>query len=233
MPRPRKNKQYFGPEEEAAVVKYLEAETYEERNLIYNQSLRKPLSKMVESIIRRYKLYRRDFDYESLHTDVSSFLITKADKFDPSKGSKAYSYFGTICKNYLMGAILKDQKELNRKISYEYISSSVESRPDMTYFLHNDSLDYEDVVKRLVKELEDFMEITNLNKNEEKLGYALIEVFTNYEVIFQGGEGNKFNKNLILLSLRDMTSMTTKEIRTSMKKYKKIYSEMMLQVIQE
>jgi len=74
MPRPRKNKQYFGPEEEAAVVKYLEAETYEERNLIYNQSLRKPLSKMVESIIRRYKLYRRDFDYESLHTDVSSFF---------------------------------------------------------------------------------------------------------------------------------------------------------------
>lgn len=233
MPRPRKNKNYFGPEEEAAVVKYLNAETFDEKNKIYNESLREPLHKMVESIIRRYKLYRRDFDYESLHTDVSSFLITKADKFDPSKGTKAYSYFGTICKNYLMGAILKDQKELTRKISYEDISSSVENRPDMMYNLHNDALDYEDVVKRLVKELEEFIEVTNLNKNEEKLGYALIEIFSNYEEIFQGGDGNKFNKNLILLSLRDMTSMTTKEIRTSMKKYKKIYESMMLQVIQE
>lgn len=233
MPRPRKNKNYFGPEEEAAVVAYLEAESFEERNKIYNQSLRKPLEKMVESIIRRYKLYRRDFDFDSLHTDVSSFLITKADKFDPSKGTKAYSYFGTICKNYLMGAILKDQKELVRKISYEDISASVENRPDMVYHLHNDGLDYEDIVKRLVKELEEFIEITNLNKNEEKLGYALIELFSNYEHIFQGGEGNKFNKNLILLSLRDMTSMTTKEIRTSMKKYKKIYEQMMVQVIQE
>ena len=92
-----------------------------------------------------------------------------------------------------------------------------------------------DKAKENVKnaQLEDFIEITNLNKNEEKLGYALIEVFTNYEAIFQGGDGNKFNKNLILLALRDMTSMTTKEIRTSMKKYKKIYTEMMLLVIQE
>jgi hypothetical protein len=231
MPRPRKNKNYFGEAEEAAVVAYLTAETFEEKNRIYNQSLRKPLEKMVESIIRRYKLYRKDFDFEGLHTDVSSFLITKVDKFDPSKGTKAYSYFGTICKNYLMGAIQKDQKELNRKISYEDISSSVEERPEMSYHLHNDALDYEDVVKRLVKELEEFMEVTNLNKNEEKLGYALIEVFSNYEEIFQSGDGNKFNKNLILLSLREMTSMTTKEIRTSMKKYKKIYEQMMLKVI--
>jgi len=233
MPRPRKNKNYFGPPEELAVVEYLSTDDPELRNVIYREKLREPLSKMVDSIIRRYKLYREDYHFDALHSDVASFLITKVDKFDPSKGTKAYSYFGTICKNYLMGSILKDNKEKNRKISYEDISSSVEMRPDMAYHMHNDSLDYEDVVNRLVKELEEFIELTNLNKNEEKLGYALIEVFTNYEQIFHGGDGNKFNKNLILLSLRDMTSMTTKEIRTSMKKYKKIYGQMMLQVIKD
>jgi len=230
MPRPRKNKNYFGPEQEQAVVDYLATDDPEERNVIFREQLREPLSKMVDSIIRRYKLYRADYHFDGLHSDVTSFLITKVDKFDPAKGTKAYSYFGTICKNYLMGSIQKDNKEKNRKISYEDISTSVENREDMTYHLHNDSLDYEDVVTRLVRELEDFIEVTNLNKNEEKLGYALIEVFTNYEHIFQGGDGKKFNKNLIL-SLRDMTSMTTKEIRTSMKKYRKIYEEMMLKVI--
>ena len=233
MPRPRKNKQYFGPTEEQAVVDYLNAESFEVKNKIYREYLQHPLDKMIESIIRRYKLYRKDFDFDSLHADTASFLVTKIDKFNPDKGTKAYSYFGTICKNYLMGAILKDRKELTRKISYEDISSSVENRPDMIYHIHNDSLDYEDIMKRLVKELEDFIEITNLNKNEEKLGYALIELFTHYDNIFQSGDGNKFNKNLILLSLREMTSMTTKEIRTSMKKYKKIYEAMMLQVIKE
>jgi hypothetical protein len=62
-----------------------------------------------------------------------------------------------------------------------------------------------------------------LNENEEKLGYALLDIFNNFDKIFQIGEGNKFNKNLILLSVREMTSLSTKEIRISLKKYKKLY----------
>lgn len=80
-------------------------------------------------------------------------------------------------------------------------------------------------------ELEKFVDEEELNQNERKLGYALIEVFSNFEKIFQIGEGNKFNKNLILLSLREMTSLTTKEIRVAMKKYKKLYEVLKLDFI--
>ena len=104
---------YFDVREETAVKKFLLAETVEEKNKIYNEFLRAPLDKMISSIIRRYKLYRKDMDFIEIHTDTHSFLMTKIDKFSPSKEKKAYSYFGTICKNYLMGQILKDQKEQN------------------------------------------------------------------------------------------------------------------------
>ena len=116
----RKPKQanYFDVREETAVVKFLLTESSEEKNKIYNEFLRNPLDKMISSIIRRYKLYRKDMDFIEIHTDTHSFLMTKIDKFKPEKGKKAYSYFGTICKNYLMGQIIKDQKETNRKISY-------------------------------------------------------------------------------------------------------------------
>jgi len=124
---------YFDVREEEAVRKFLIAESSYEKNKIYNQFLRSPLDKMISSIIRRYKLYRKDMDFEEIHTDTHSFLMTKVDKFKPDKNKKAYSYFGTICKNYLMGQIIKDQKETNRKISYEDISSSLEERPDMSY----------------------------------------------------------------------------------------------------
>lgn len=125
----RKPKQvnYFDLREELAVVDFLTAETFEEKNKIYNEFLRKPLDKMISSIIRRYKLYRKDMDFDEIHTDTHSFLMTKIDKFKPSKEKKGYSYFGTICKNYLMGQIIKDQKEINRKISYEDISSDLEN----------------------------------------------------------------------------------------------------------
>ena len=217
------NINYFDVREETAVRNFLLAETSEEKNKIYNEFLRGPLDKMISSIIRRYKLYRKDMDFTEIHCDTHSFLMTKVDKFKPSKEKKAYSYFGTICKNYLMGQIIKDQKETNRKVSYEDMSESIEERPDMMYRIDDDIVDTSIIITEYLKELKDFIEGENLNDNERKLGYALIDLFDNYESIFSGADNNKFNKNVILLSLREMTNLSTKEIRSSIKRFKKLY----------
>jgi hypothetical protein len=228
MPRKRTQKVYFGDEQEKAVVRYLESSDETEKNKIFNEYLRDPLVTMVESIIRRYKLYRKDFEFQDLHSDTMSFLITKMDKFDHTKNHKAYSYFGTICKNYLMGAIQKDTKETNRKISYEDISEDIESRLDFSYTIDATFIDYSDVIINLTKKLENFIEEEILTENEKKLGYALLEIFASFERIFQIGDGNKFNKNLILLSLREMTSLSTKDIRIALKKYKTLYDGVLI-----
>jgi hypothetical protein len=149
--------------------------------------------------------------------------MTKVDKFKPDKNKKAYSYFGTICKNYLMGQIIKDQKETNRKISYEDISSSIEERPDMSYRIDEDIVESDVIILKYLEELKEFIETENLNDNEKKLGYALVDLFDNYQTIFSGADNNKFNKNVILLSLREMTNLSTKEIRSSIKRFKKLY----------
>jgi hypothetical protein len=217
------NLNYFDVREEEAVRNFLIAETSYEKNKIYNEFLKAPLDKMISSIIRRYKLYRKDMDFEEIHTDTHSFLMTKVDKFKPDKNKKAYSYFGTICKNYLMGQIIKDQKETNRKISYEDISASLEERADMSYRIDDDIVETDAIINEYLKELKDFIDSEQLNDNEMKLGYALIDLFDNYETIFSGADNNKFNKNVILLSLREMTNLSTKEIRSSIKRFKKLY----------
>ena len=222
-----KQSNYFDHVEENAVRMFLLETSIDKRNKIYNEFLRDPLDKMISSIIRRYKLYRKDMTFEEIHTDTHSFLMTKIDKFKPSKGKKAYSYFGTICKNYLMGQIIKDQKEFNRKISYEDISSSLEERLEFSYIIDEDIVDIDSVIFKFKDELRQFVTKENLSENEKKLGFALLEIFDNYENIFMGSENNKFNKNIILLSLREMTNLTTKEIRNSMKKYKKLYGGVM------
>jgi hypothetical protein len=223
MPRKRTQKIYFGEDQEKAVVNYLESTDEAEKNKIFNEYLREPLIIMVESIIRRYKLYRKDLEFQEIHDDTMSFLITKINKFDHTKNHKAYSYFGTICKNYLMGAIQKDTKEQNRSVSYDDISSDMEENVEFSYTIDDYVLDYRDVIIKLTISLEEFMEKETLTENEQKLGYALLEIFSNFDKIFQIGDGNKFNKNLILLSLREMTSLSTKEIRISLKKFKKLY----------
>ena len=159
------NVNYFDVREETAVRNFLLAETSEEKNKIYNEFLRGPLDKMISSIIRRYKLYRKDMDFNEIHCDTHSFLMTKVDKFKPSKEKKAYSYFGTICKNYLMGQIIKDQKEINRKVSYEDMSESIEQRPDMMYRIDEDQVDTSIIITEYLRELKDFIEGENLSDN--------------------------------------------------------------------
>jgi hypothetical protein len=214
---------YFDIPEEEAVKKFLEAQTSEKRNEIYNTFLRKPLDKMISSIIRRYKLYRKDMTFEEIHNDTHSFLMTKVDKFNPSKNKKAYSYFGTICKNYLMGQIIKDQKDTNRNVSYEDISSSLEDRHDMIYYIDAEPHETEKIISHFIVKLSEFLETNNINDNEKKLGLSLLEILSNYDNIFQESGNNKFNKNIILMSIREMSNLNTKEIRTAMKKFKKLY----------
>jgi len=231
--RKPKTNNYFDEREENAVKLFLVTDSDYERNKIYNEFLRHPLDKMISSIIRRYKLYRKDMNYEEIHNDTHSFLMTKIEKFKPSKEKKAYSYFGTICKNYLMGQIMKDQKEMNRKISYEDISSDLSNNMNMSYYIDSDDVGSEVIIKKFLDKLKSTLENDCVNEQELKLGSAIYDLFENYGTIFPDSNNNKFNKNIILFELREMTNLSTKEIRTSLKKYKKIYFELVQEILKK
>jgi hypothetical protein len=234
MGRKALTKQYFGPEQEQAVRVFLTATTWDEKNTTYNTYLRDPLIKMIDSIIRRYKLYRPGMDFTDIHTDTLSFLVTKMEKFKPAKGKKAYSYFGTICKNYLMGQIMKDNRDRNRKISYEDISGSIEQDEKYSYeIFDDDSLPIDTIIHKLLGDIKLFVSESRLSINEEKIGYCLIDVFENYQTIFIAGKGNKFNKNIILYQLREMSGLTTKEIRSALRPYKSIYKDVLGNVLND
>ena len=228
--RKSKTENYFDVREENAVRLFLATDCEYERNKIYNEFLRAPLDKMISSIIRRYKLYRKDMDFIEIHADTHSFLMTKIDKFRPSENKKAYSYFGTICKNYLMGQIIKDQKEINRKISYEDISSDLEENTSFSYRIDEDIIEVDFVINKFITKLREYIEEETLSDVELKLGLSLLELFENHDEIFSSADNNKFNKNIILLSLREMTNLSTKEIRISLKKYKKLYLTILSEV---
>jgi hypothetical protein len=122
-----------------------------------------------------------------------------------------------------MGQIQKEQKDLNRKVSYEDISSTLENRPDMIYYMEFEKLDAEKIIDVFLKDLETYMNNNSLNENEVKLGLALLDLFDNYGDVFIDNNNNKFNKNVVLFFLRENTNLNTKEIRVYLKKYKVLY----------
>jgi len=224
--RKRTTNLYFGPDQERAVVNFLESSDNEERDRIFNQYLRGPLNKMIESIIRRYKLYRKDVSFEDIHTDTLSFLATKMEKFEPSKNKKAYSYFGTICKNYLLGQLLKADKRMKSDLSYEDMYKTVEKMDDYKYNIDDtEKTSLEDFIKEISANIKAETQHIKITENEKRVGEALISVLDNWETIFEQVEsGNKYNKNLILSYIRELSGLTTKDIRVSMRRYKKIYT---------
>jgi len=221
---------YFGPDEEEAVIKFLESTDETERNQIFNEWLKAPLDKMIESIIRRYRLYRKGETFDELHSDTVSFLMTKVHKFERGRGKKAYSYFGTISKNYILGLLIKDEKYMKQTASYEDISENLEEREDLAYSIESDGFSMDDFIAKIIngikEELNDEHQTPKkkLSDNEKKVGFALIDILENWETAFESMNGGaKYNKNSVLETMRNYTNLSTKDIRLAMKRYKALY----------
>tara|TARA_R110002012_G_scaffold312621_3_gene523539 strand:- start:1256 stop:2047 length:792 start_codon:yes stop_codon:yes gene_type:complete len=246
--RKPKKKPYFGREQEEAVVNYMslgsvfeDPNTLDEngkpllrwtgttqdeflRNKIYREELKAPLNKMIESIIRTYKLYSKKMEFDDLHTDTLSFLMLKFYKFKPSKGKKSYSYYGTVCKHYLLGKIMKEDKRMKSVLSYEDMSTKLEQDEKLSYNLDDDSQELTKFIKTVSGSIKRELSERILTENEIRVGNSLVYILDNWENLFDSGDkGKKYNKNLILLYMREMTSLSTKDIRNAMRRYKIIY----------
>lgn len=223
-PKEKSQTGYFCDREEQAVVDYLTTDSAEEKNEIYNSILKPAFEKLVESIIRRYKLYVPGEEFSDTFNDALSFILMKFDKFDLNGTTKAFSYYGTICKNYVIGRIVSQAIRNKRNPSYGLSTDE-----------YNNSLKYsnkvdpgkevaQEVVKKLTDKISEMIqnpELNDLKPSEVKLGKALINLFENWEYVLTTDGSNKLNKNAILLFLREETGMDTKGIRDNMKKYKK------------
>jgi hypothetical protein len=226
--KPTSSGNYFGEKEELAVIKLLSSTEINERSKIYSEELVLPINKMIESIIRKYKLYSKFDSFEDVHADTVSFLITKAHMFDHNKGHKAYSYLGTICKNHLLGMVDSENKKIKRNISYEDISESIEDDEKFSYTIDSNGKTISETINNLIKQIE--IEIDKdsgkkkLSENEIKVGFALIDILKNWDNIFSTPKpDHKYNRLSALETMRDYTNLSTKDIRVAMKRFKNIY----------
>lgn len=232
----KKRKGYFYEEQEQAVKDYIKAETKEEKDKIFNDYLLPAFTKMIESIIRRYNLYPPDEEFQETFDDTISFLMTKIQNFNPDMNYKAYSYCGTICKNYLIYKINQFTKNQKRNDRYDTMQSDIVDNINFSYDENENYISHlTELIGYTVNNIQgmiDEKEKYKLNENEIKVGKALIELMSNWEELFAQMGSNKFNKSSILLFLKETTLLNTKEIRDGMKKYKINYYDIKKKLIE-
>lgn len=103
-PSPTSSRNYFTKETDEWVVKYNQTTDQAERDKIFKEHLYYPFYKLAENIINTFKFYHMDVDsVEDLKLDVVRMVFEdKLPGFDPTRGTKAFSYFGTIIKRWLI-----------------------------------------------------------------------------------------------------------------------------------
>ena len=206
MPKPKNpNNQYFTQATEDAIIEYNNASTFEEKNKIYHSRIHPAFFKLTENIIHTFKFYYTEVDnIEDLQFEVISFLLSKIHLFNPAKGAKAYSYFGTIAKRYL---ILSNQKNYKKRVD----TAPVEILEDDEN--HSYEIDDSPNIERLSFFIDKFAEHCTQNifelfpKGEDaQIADAILELFRKREFI------DVFNKKALYIYIREIIDVKTPKI---------------------
>ena len=142
--------------------------------------------------------------------------MTILDKYDPNKGSKAFSYFSVVTKNWFIHKVKRQQKRNRREIDYDNISKSHEEEFLSTNESYLSSRIEEEFWTSFHKELKSW-DASQMKENDLKVYKAIIVLFESKEDI------EIFNKKAIYLYLREITGLNTKQIVNSLKKFRKRY----------
>ncbi len=207
---------YFTSDHEDAIIKYSNTECIKERTQLYVEYIQPAFSEMVDKIVFTYKFTSLpNIDY--LRDECKIWLMTLVDKFDPSKGSAAFSYFSVITKNWFIHKVKGQQKRNRREVDYDNISKAYEEEYLSTCESYLTQREEEEFWILFYKELQSWDE-TQMKENDLKVYKAINILFESKEDI------EIFNKKAIYLYLREITGLNTKQIVNSLKKFRKKYN---------
>lgn len=165
------------------------------RNDIYARMIYPAIDKLVENIIHKWKFYKYETDYNDLKSDTVSYIYEQLHKYNPATGSKAYSYFTIVAKNFLLKFVMDQNASINKKTDLIELDLNRSVYNEMHYN------DYQGILRDFLKEFTQFAEteINNIFKvrNEQKVASAVLDILKDPEY-FQG-----FNKKLLYILIRE------------------------------
>jgi len=219
-----KRKPYFGKDVHNSIVAYQLEDSLAEREKIYVSEILPAFNKLSENLIFIHRFAKSKEEYELLKNDCVTFLFETLNKFDPSRGTKAFSYFNVVAKNWLIIQAKKKTKRNSRIISMEDLSSlSVSDSSVIETYGMLPSQDSKMIKQDSLKTLFSLMELIKTKlKSENELACmnAIITLFTKIEDL------DLLNKRAIFIYMRDISGLNPKQLSVSMSTIRKHYREL-------
>jgi|TARA_R100000479_G_scaffold158652_4_gene95621 hypothetical protein len=228
MPRKKSKANYFTKETEEYIVKYNESKDPDYRAKIFTDHIYLPFYKLAENIIHTFKFYYTDVEkIEDLkHELVSILLEEKIMKFDPTNGAKAYSYFGTIVKRWLINYNNKNYKRLKQIGSFSEMEESYD--PKLTNKMGEEAgITLSAFIDRWVESTYETLDETFVKDSDKKIADAVLTIFRTRNDL------DIFKKKALYIYIREMTDCETPSLTKVINilkddfkaKYQKLYDQ--------
>ena len=217
MSRKRSSRHYFTKVHEQAIIDYASTKDIKIRTNLYISLIEPAFDEMVDKIVYTYKFTNLP-NIDCLKEECKIWLTTILDKFDAEKGSKAFSYFSVITKNWFIHKVKKTAQQHKREVQLEDVKKHLEQEylsVDSEYFTHRNEKEF---WEHLWTEISSW-ETDSLKVNERKVLEAVKILFSNSQDI------EIFNKKAIYLYLREITGLNTKQVVNSLNKFREHYRD--------
>ena len=217
--RKKKSKIYFGSEVHNAIIEYNHSDNTEFRHRIYTDTIHPAFLKLVENIINTYKFTYFDYGFIDLQHEVVSNLVMNMHKFDETKGSKAFSYFSVVAKNYLI---------LNNNANYKKLKTHDDINSLYDKGKTDDVIEYSvtnDIFNKTLEYFDKKLEFLFPKENDRKIAESILYLCKNRDSI------DNFNKKAIYIMIREMTDVKTSKITQVSNVFRKIYPKIHEEVL--
>jgi len=217
--RKKKSKIYFGSETHNAIIEYNHSEDIAFRHKIYTEIIHPAFLKLVENIINTYKFSYFDYSFGDLQNEVVSNLVINIHKFDETKGSKAFSYFSVVAKNYLI---------LNNNANYKKLKTHDDINSLYDKGKTDDVIEYSvtnDIFNKTLEYFDKKLEFLFPKENDRKIAESILYLCKNRDSI------DNFNKKAIYIMIREMTDVKTSKITQVSNVFRKIYPKIHEEVL--
>ena len=220
--RKRTKKRYFTEDTDLAIKEYLASTNQDERDEIFKSRIYYAFYKLAENLIHTFKFYYTEVDdLEDLKHEVCCFFLEKLDYFKPEKGTKAFSYFSIVGKNYLILYNNNNYKKKKQKVDL----LAVDEDEGVLHQLGRD--DRKKEIKDFIDYFTEYVDkhmFTIFKKEKDR------KVCDAINVLFKRRENLEiFNKKALYIYIREMTEVDTpvitKVTKILKKLQKKLYNE--------
>jgi DNA-directed RNA polymerase specialized sigma subunit len=208
-------KSYFTKIHENAIVKYANSDDLQEREFLYVNYIGPVFDEMVDKIVYTYKFTNLP-NIDDLKSECKIWLTTILNKFDPAKGSKAFSYFSVITKNWFIHKVKHNASRASKEVNFDDGNVSKEMSKLVSYNTYVEDREKKEFWTVLNKHLETWKEESN-KPNEKRVAEAIKIILSEPDAI------EIFNKKAIYLYLREITGLNTKQIVNSLNKIRSKY----------